>query len=229
MNQKECERKQLCDVWWCYIAFCPKEIGEATKFVQTHKHLPIKVPSFSLKSQHDTVGINTLPHLLLHTLYLREHTFVLQYMCIHLWLGALQSNHSQSCKYIKQRHLTYLLTYLLAYSMVQDIIWELIVTQLVKKYPFLWNPTVHHRIHKIPPLDQNNTIVNRKTVSSTKEIFHWNNRSCQINSKIVPKVSFNWSMFRVWNRRNKIREKYSHRPRTFNKLDRWVQFTAQPS
>jgi hypothetical protein len=31
---------------------------------------------------------------------------------------------------------------------------KLIVTQLVKKYPFfLRNPKVHHRVHKSPPLD----------------------------------------------------------------------------
>jgi hypothetical protein len=30
---------------------------------------------------------------------------------------------------------------------------KLIVTQLVKKYPFSWNPKVHHRPHKSPPLD----------------------------------------------------------------------------
>jgi hypothetical protein len=28
-----------------------------------------------------------------------------------------------------------------------------IVIQLVKKYPFLWNPNVHYRVHTSPPLD----------------------------------------------------------------------------
>jgi len=30
---------------------------------------------------------------------------------------------------------------------------RLIATQLVKKYPFLWTPEVHYRVHTRPPLD----------------------------------------------------------------------------
>jgi hypothetical protein len=48
------------------------------------------------------------------------------------------------------------LVYLLACSLAPwcRILFEkLIVTQLVKKYPFLWNPKVHYLVHTSPPLD----------------------------------------------------------------------------
>jgi hypothetical protein len=42
---------------------------------------------------------------------------------------------------------TYLLTYLLT-PWCRAFFEKLIVTQLVKKYPFLWNPKVHYRAQK---------------------------------------------------------------------------------
>jgi hypothetical protein len=55
----------------------------------------------------------------------------------------------------------YLLTYLLTHSLTHSLtLWcrilfeKLIITQLIKRYPaFLWNPKVHHHVHKSLPLD----------------------------------------------------------------------------
>jgi len=54
--------------------------------------------------------------------------------------------------------------------MKQSVLGELVVAQLFKVFPtYLWNPKVHYRVHKSPPLGH---------------------VLCQMNSVITPKHNF---------------------------------------
>jgi hypothetical protein len=49
---------------------------------------------------------------------------------------------------------TFYILYLLTYSMVQNIIRKADCHSSYKKYPVsLWNPKIHYRVQKRPPLD----------------------------------------------------------------------------
>jgi hypothetical protein len=73
------------------------------------------------------------------------------------WVGKWMTPTAELDAVAKMELSACLLTYLLTHSLTPwcRILFEKpIVTQLFKKYPaFLWNPKVHYRVHKSPPLD----------------------------------------------------------------------------